>query len=57
MLKKLKIYGLSLALVVSFNVGCTAIQNSNKTQRGAGIGAAAGALAGDESERDLWPPG
>jgi len=46
MLRKLKIYGLSLAVIVSFNIGCTAIQNSNKTQRGAGIGVAAGALAG-----------
>lgn len=46
MLRKLKIYGLSLALIVSFNVGCTAIQNSNKTQRGAVGGAAAGALVG-----------
>lgn len=46
MLRNIKIYGLSLAIILSFNVGCTAIQNSNKTQRGAGIGAAAGALAG-----------
>ena len=46
MLRNIKIYGLSLAIVLSFNVGCTAIQNSNKTQRGAGIGVAAGALAG-----------
>ncbi len=33
-------------MILSFNLGCTAIQNSNKTQRGAGIGVAAGALAG-----------
>lgn len=46
MLKNLKIYGLSLAVILSLNLGCTAIQNSNKTQRGAGIGVAAGALVG-----------
>lgn len=46
MLKNLKIYGLSLAVILSLNMGCTAIQNSNKTQRGAGIGVAAGALVG-----------
>jgi len=37
---------LAIALVLSFTVSCTAIQNSNKTQRGAGIGIAAGALVG-----------
>ncbi|MCP4883822.1 MAG: OmpA family protein [Flavobacteriales bacterium] len=46
MIKKLKIYGLSLAVILSLNLSCTAIQNSNKTQRGAGIGVAAGALVG-----------
>ena len=46
MLKKIKIYGLSLAVILSLNLSCTAIQNSNKTQRGAGIGVAAGALVG-----------
>ena len=46
MLKQIKIYGLSLAVILSLNMGCTAIQNSNKTQRGAGIGVAAGALVG-----------
>jgi outer membrane protein OmpA-like peptidoglycan-associated protein len=46
MIKKLKIYGLSLVVILSLNLGCTAIQNSNKTQRGAGIGVAAGALVG-----------
>ncbi len=46
MIKNLKLYGLSLAVILSLNLSCTAIQNSNKTQRGAGIGAAAGALAG-----------
>ncbi len=33
-------------MICSLNFSCTAIQNSNKTQRGAGIGAAAGALVG-----------
>lgn len=46
MLKKIKIYGLSLVVILSLNLSCTAIQNSNKTQRGAGIGVAAGALVG-----------
>jgi len=46
MLKKIKLYGLSLAVIFSLNLSCTAIQNSNKTQRGAGIGVAAGALVG-----------
>ena len=46
MLKKIKLYGLSLAVILSLNMSCTAIQNSNKTQRGAGIGVAAGALVG-----------
>lgn len=45
-MKILKLYGLSLAVILSLNLGCTAIQNSNKTQRGAGIGAATGALVG-----------
>lgn len=45
-MKTLKLYGLSLAVVLSLNLSCTAIQNSNKTQRGAGIGAATGALVG-----------
>ncbi|WKK64568.1 OmpA family protein [Lutimonas zeaxanthinifaciens] len=46
MLKQVKIYGLSLAVILSLNMSCTAVQNSNKTQRGAGIGVAAGALVG-----------
>ena len=46
MTKKLSIYGLSLLLILSLNLGCTAIQNSNKTQRGAAVGAAGGALVG-----------
>ena len=35
-----------MAVILSLNMSCTAIQNSNKTQRGAGIGVAAGALVG-----------
>lgn len=31
---------------MTLNVGCTAVQNANKTQKGAGIGVAGGALAG-----------
>jgi len=46
MLKKIKIYGLSLVVMLSLNLSCTALENSNKTQRGAGIGVAAGALVG-----------
>ncbi len=46
MLKKIKLYGLSLAVILSLNLSCTAIQNSNKTQRGAAIGVGAGALVG-----------
>lgn len=46
MLRKIKLYGLSLAVILSLNMSCTAIENSNKTQRGAGIGVAAGALVG-----------
>ena len=34
---------LALAVILSFTISCTAIQNSNKTQRGAGIGVAGGA--------------
>lgn len=46
MLRKIKIYSLSVIVILSLNFSCTAIQNSNKTQRGAGIGVAAGALVG-----------
>lgn len=46
MIRKLKIYGLALAVILSLNLSCKAIQNSNKTQRGAAIGVAAGAVAG-----------
>lgn len=40
-------------MLLSLNMACTAIQNSNKTQRGAGIGVAAGALAGGLIGGDL----
>jgi len=46
MTRKITITALGLLLVFGLNVQCTAIQNSNKTQRGAGIGVAAGALVG-----------
>ena len=46
MVRNIKVYGLSLLMILSLNLSCTAIQNSNKTQRGAGIGVAAGALVG-----------
>lgn len=46
MIKKTTSISLALAVVFSFTVSCTAIQNSNKTQRGAGIGVAGGALVG-----------
>lgn len=46
MIKKTTSISLALAVVLSFTVSCTAIQNSNKTQRGAGIGVAGGALVG-----------
>ena len=40
---------ISLVLVgalLSFNIGCKAIQNANKSQKGAGLGVAGGALIG-----------
>lgn len=45
-MKKLTSISLALSVVLSFTVSCTALQNSNKTQRGAGIGVAGGALIG-----------
>ena len=54
MLKNIKLYGLSLAVILSLNVSCTAIQNSNKTQRGAAIGAGAGAVAGGLIGGNIW---
>lgn len=46
MIKKITSMSLVIAVIFSFTVSCTAIQNSNKTQRGAGIGVAAGAIVG-----------
>ncbi len=46
MIKKITSLFLIIAVILSFTASCTAIQNSNKTQRGAGIGVAAGALVG-----------
>jgi len=46
MIKKTISMSLMIAVIFYFTVSCTAIQNSNKTQRGAGIGVAAGALVG-----------
>ncbi len=46
MIKKIKIYGLSLLVILSLNLSCKSIENSNKTQKGAVIGVAAGALVG-----------
>lgn len=45
-MKKITSISLAMAIILSFTISCTAIQNSNKTQRGAGIGVAAGALVG-----------
>lgn len=46
MIKKITSISLMIAVVFSFTVSCTAIQNSNNTQKGAGIGIAAGAIVG-----------
>lgn len=46
MIKKITSMSLVIAVIFSFTVSCTAVKNSNKTQRGAGIGVAAGALVG-----------
>jgi len=45
-MKKIISVAIALLLTVSLTTSCTAIQNSNKTQRGAGIGVAAGAIVG-----------
>ncbi len=45
-MKKLTSITLAAAIILSFTVSCTALQNSNNTQKGAGIGVAAGALVG-----------
>lgn len=45
-MKKITSISLALAIIMSFTISCTALQNTNKTQRGAGIGVAAGAIVG-----------
>ncbi len=54
MLKKTTSISLAMAIILSFSVSCTAIQNSNKTQRGAAGGAAAGAVAGGLIGGNIW---
>ena len=44
---------LSLILVTSLFFNCTALQNANRTQKGAGIGVASGALIGGLIGGDL----
>jgi len=45
-MKKITSITLSLALILSLTLGCQALQNTNKTQRGAAVGVAGGALIG-----------
>lgn len=45
-MRKIAIYGMSVLMVASLTISCKAVQNTNKTQRGAGIGAAGGAVIG-----------
>jgi len=54
MLRKTTSISLAMAIILSFTVSCTAIQNSNKTQRGATGGAAAGALVGGLASGSIW---
>ena len=54
MLKKTTSISLAMVIILSFSVSCTAIQNSNKTQRGAVGGAAAGALVGGLASGSIW---
>ncbi len=54
MLKKTTSISLALAVIISFSVSCTAIQNSNKTQRGGAIGAAGGAAIGGLIGGNIW---
>ena len=54
MLKKTTSISLALAVMISFTVSCTAIQNSNKAQRGGAIGAASGAAVGGLIGGDIW---
>ena len=45
-MKRIAIYGATALFVLSLTVSCKTVQNTNKTQRGAGIGAAGGAAIG-----------
>ena len=46
-MKKLTIYGFAVIMVISLILpGCKSVKNANRTQKGAGIGVAAGALIG-----------
>ncbi len=54
MLKKTTSISLALAVVLSFTVSCTAIQNSNSTQKGGVIGAASGAAIGGLIGGNIW---
>src|SRR5674476_942054 len=51
-MKKLLIYGLAVFLVMSSALtSCNSIKNANNTQKGTGIGAAAGALVGNKMDK------
>lgn len=54
MIKKTTSISLALAVVFSFTVSCTAIQNSNSTQKGGVIGAASGAAIGGLIGGNIW---
>ncbi len=54
MIKKITSTSLAIAIIFSLTVSCTAIQNSNKTQRGAAGGAAVGAIAGGLIGGNIW---
>ena len=54
MLKKTTSISLAIAVVLSFTVSCTAIQNSNSTQKGGVIGAASGAAIGGLIGGNIW---
>lgn len=45
-MKKIAIYGIATMMVMSFTLSCKTVQNTNKTQRGAVIGAGSGAVIG-----------
>jgi len=54
MLKKTTSISLALAIILSFTVSCTAIQNSNSTQKGGVLGAASGAAIGGLIGGNIW---